>query len=76
MVGMLQIITYLLCVYLVFKAVEIFTIGLASQGDCRIAARFVGILAILAAIGLAAYFVNAIDTQAQAVASSVNRYLR
>jgi hypothetical protein len=62
MVGMLQIMTHLLCYYLVFKAVEILNIGLASQGDgCRIAARFVGILAILAA---------------QAVASSVNRYIR
>jgi hypothetical protein len=30
MVGMLQIITYLLCVYLVFKGVEIFQIALAS----------------------------------------------
>jgi len=76
MVGMLQIITYLLCVYLVFRAVEIFTIGLASQGDCRIAARFIGILAILAAIALASYFVFAIDTQAHAVAASVNRYIR
>jgi hypothetical protein len=30
MVGMLQIITYLLCIYLVFKGVEIFQIALAS----------------------------------------------
>lgn len=31
MVGMLQIITYLLCVSLVFKGIEIFQIALASQ---------------------------------------------
>ena len=44
MLGMLQIITYLLCVYLVFKAFEILQIALMSNRDDRVAARvFLGI---------------------------------
>jgi hypothetical protein len=76
MVGMLQIITYLLCVYLVFKAVEIFNIGLASNSDIRDASMAIGALAIIASIVLSIYFTNVIDGQAQAVASSMHRYIR
>jgi hypothetical protein len=73
---MLQIITYLLCVYLVFKAVEIFNIGLASSSELRGAAMAVGALAIVASIFLAVHFSNLIDTQAQAVASSLKSMVR
>ena len=76
MVGMLQIITYLLCVYLVFKAVEIFTIGLASSSEIRGVSMAIGVLAIIASVALAIHFGDAIDAQAHAVASSINRYIR
>lgn len=64
MVGMIQIITYLLCVYLVFKGVEILQIALASprtDGSRRLALLFgaamVGI-SILAAIGFAVWITD------------------
>lgn len=49
MAGMLQIITYLLCVYLVFKGFEIFQIALTgSQEQSRNAAMVIGVLFIRA----------------------------
>jgi hypothetical protein len=76
MVGMLQIITHLLCYYLVFKAVEIFNIGLASSSEIRGVSMAIGVLAIIASVALAIHFGDAIDAQAHAVASSINRYIR
>lgn len=35
MVGMLQIITYLLCIYLVFKGIEIFQIANVKSREAR-----------------------------------------
>jgi hypothetical protein len=75
MLGMLQIITYLLCVYLVFKAVEIFQIALASDGKCRVPARVIGVIALGAGIMLAFYFTNAIDQHAMSVSESM-KHLR
>lgn len=59
MLGMLQIITYLLCVYLVFKGVEIFQIALVNntpenKGALRLGAVML-IISILAAIGFAVW---------------------
>jgi len=71
MVGMLQIITYLLCVYLVFKAVEIFNIGLASSSEIRGVSIAIGVLAIIASVALAIHFGDAIDAQAGSVKSIV-----
>ncbi len=69
MVGMLQIITYLLCIYLVFKGFEILQIALMSNREDRSAGMIVGTLLLVIAIGAAAMFVKMIDTQASAVGS-------
>jgi uncharacterized membrane protein len=67
MIGMLQIITYLLCVYLVFKGFEILQVALASSKEDRGAIILIGILAVAVAFLAALYFVHAIDAQAAAV---------
>jgi hypothetical protein len=66
MVGMLQIITYLLCVYLVFKGVEIFQLALTSaRADGSRAIGFVvGAVMIGASIIAAAVFSFWITDQA------------
>jgi len=63
-VGLLQIITYLLCIYLVFKGVEIFQIALASQraDKSRMVALMIGgvmtMVSIVVAIGFAVWITD------------------
>lgn len=71
MVGMLQIMTYLLCLYLVFKGFEILQIALASPRENRTPAILIGVLFVVVSIAAASYFVKAIDEQAHAVGSRV-----
>lgn len=74
MVGMLQIITYLLCVYLIFKGIEIFQIALMSGTDSK-TRQLVGFIVGFVMIGIsivAAYvFVGWIDSQASSVGNSM-----
>lgn len=70
MVGMLQIITYLLCVYLVFKGVEIFQIAYMSTSDKRDNGIALGTLMIAAAVIAALVFYVWIDSQAASIANS------
>jgi glucose-6-phosphate-specific signal transduction histidine kinase len=72
MIGMLQIITYLLCVYLVFKGFEILQIALMSPIENKAGGVVIGILLLVISIGAAFYFTSAIDTQAAAVSRSTN----
>ena len=58
MVGMLQIITYLLCIYLIFKGFEILQIALMSNREDRSAGMLIGTLLLVIAIGAAAVFVS------------------
>ncbi len=67
---MIQILTYLLAVYLVFKGFEILQIALMSSRADRTAGIIVGVLAIVFALGAAGYFVDMADTQAKSVSSS------
>lgn len=69
---MIQILTYLLCVYLVFKGVEIFQIALMSARASRAAGLVIGVIAIVGSIAAAAHFTNWIDQQARSVSSSSN----
>ena len=72
MVGMLQIITYLLCVYLVFKGVEILQLsitGHAATGWKGILGRVIGVVAVVTSIAAASAFWRFIDAQAQSVAN-------
>jgi len=69
MIGMLQIMTYLLCFYLVFKGFEILQIALMSARDDRAGGITIGVLMLVVSVTLAFYFVHAIDAQATSVAS-------
>lgn len=67
MVGMLQIITYLLCVYLVYKGVEIFQLGYVAPDDRRRTAVTVGVVAVSLAILVSLVTVFWINAQANRV---------
>jgi len=69
MIGMLQIITYLLCVYLVYKGFEILQIALMSSREDRTMGLVIGAIAVIVAVGVALLFVKMIDAQATAVSS-------
>jgi uncharacterized membrane protein (DUF485 family) len=67
MVGMLQIITYLLCVYLIYKGVEIFQVALMSNRANRTGGIVIGTLAIIISVIAAGAFIFMIDKQAASV---------
>lgn len=69
MIGMLQIMTYLLCVYLVFKGFEILQIALMSNREDRAGGIAIGVLFVLISIGAAYTFTKMIDAQATAVST-------
>lgn len=71
MVGMLQIITYLLCIYLVFKAVEIFQIAYVSKGNKRDTGVRVGIVFIVLSVIIAVGFTLWADNQAESISNSL-----
>jgi hypothetical protein len=70
MVGMVQILTYLLCVYLVFKGFEILQIALASTRTDRTLLLAIGVIAIGVSVVVAQLFVKMIDAQAAAVGNA------
>jgi hypothetical protein len=49
-VGMIQIVTYVLAVYLVMKGIEILQIGLAPTRENRDAVIAIGVLALVVCI--------------------------
>lgn len=71
MVGMLQILTYLLCIYLVFKAYEIFQIAYVSTSDKRTAAMRNGIILIVLSVIIAIGFVLWADIQAESIETNL-----
>jgi len=73
MVGMLQIITYFLCVYLVFKGIEIYQIAQMSSRDDRKAGLRLGTAMILVSVIAAGIFYVLINMQAESVGSSMPR---
>lgn len=72
MAGMLQIITYLLAAYLVFKGVEIFQIALSSSRENRTVPLMIGGMAIVASILVAALAVTLQDAQAKSLSSATS----
>lgn len=70
MAGMLQIITYLLCVYLIFKGIEIFQIALMSSRERRAPGLILGVIAIVVAVACATMFMKWIDQQASVMSQS------
>jgi hypothetical protein len=71
MAGMLQIITYLLCVYLIFKGVEILQIALMSSREDRAFGLVIGVMSLLICIGAAYFFYTFINSQAGAMSRSM-----
>jgi Na+(H+)/acetate symporter ActP len=72
MIGMLQILTYLLALYLVMKGIEILQIGLASARQNRSDLIAIGVLSVIVCIAGASFFVVMQDNQAQSVSSSAS----
>lgn len=70
MVGMIQILMYLLAFYLVLKGVEILQIALASNRPARGGIVLFGAFVLAASVLAAAAFVGMQDQQAQSVGSA------
>lgn len=73
MVGMLQIITYLLCVYLVFKGIEIWQIANVKSRENDGRGLYLGTAMIVISVILALVFYVLIDMQAEKVGSGMPR---
>jgi hypothetical protein len=74
MVGMLQIITYLLCVYLVFKGIEIWQIANVKSSETDGRGLSLGAAMIVIAVIAAMVFVVWINNQAESVSNTVPRF--
>jgi len=70
MVGQIQILAYMLAVYLVYKGYEIFHIALVSTSDKKKIGMIIGALAFVGSIGFAAFFVWLMEEQASKVGSN------
>ena len=71
MVGMIQILTYLLCIYLVFKGIEIYQIANMSTKEKKGGGIALGIISIILTIIIAIAFVYWIDTTASNISNSI-----
>lgn len=72
MVGLMQIMIYMLAVYLVFKGVEIFQIALMSVRSNRTGGMIIGILAVTIAIVAAGGFTFWADQVATSIGDRMN----
>jgi hypothetical protein len=72
MIGMLQILTYLLCFYLVVKGLEVLQIALASSRPNRTPLIILGALTLVACIIAAFVFVGLQDSQAVSSAGAAS----
>lgn len=72
MVGLMQIMIYMLAVYLVFKGVEIFQIALMSVRSNRTGGMIIGILAVAIAIIAAGGFSLWADQVAASIGERMN----
>lgn len=70
MAGMLQILTYLLCFYLIIKGIEILQIGLSSDRAGRSGVITLGALTLVACVIGAFVFTNMQDQQAISMSRS------
>jgi hypothetical protein len=72
MVGLMQIMIYMLAVYLVFKGVEILQIALMSTRTNRTMGIIIGILAIALAIMAGGGFTFWAELQAASISDRMN----
>ena len=73
MAGMLQILTYLLAVYLVVKGIEVLQIALASTREKRGGIIALGVLTLIVCILAAGSLTYMQDIQARAMSQSMGR---
>ena len=73
MVGILQIITYLLCVYLVFKGIEIYQIAKMSSREDRQGGLSLGTIMIIISVVAALVFAGWVTSQAESIGNSMPR---
>lgn len=73
MVGLMQIMIYLLCIYLVYKGAEIFQIALVSNSPNKNTGITIGIIAIAAAvvISLGAFLMT--ESMVSSIGENMNR---
>lgn len=74
MLGMMQVVVYMLAFYFVLKGVEILQIGLASGRTDRKALIIIGAISIAVCAAAAFGFVKMGDDQARASSSNVSPY--
>ncbi len=75
MVGLMQIMIYLFCVYLIYKGVEIFQIAFVSvENRTRQIGIFIGGIAIIAAIGIAGIALKMADDLSEKIGNNMPRY--
>lgn len=72
MVGLMQIMIYMLAVYLVFKGIEIFQIALMSNRDGRTIGLVLGVACIGVALVAGVGFSYWADTLAQSIGDRMN----
>jgi len=72
MIGILQIMTYLLCVYLVFKGVEIFQIALMSSEEKKGMGLAIGGIMIIVSLVCAVGFSYWVDVQAESISGAIS----
>jgi uncharacterized membrane protein HdeD (DUF308 family) len=70
MAGMLQILTYLLAVYLIVKGIEVLQIALASSRTDRSGPIAVGVLTLIGCVIAALIFISWQDSQAHSLSTS------
>ncbi len=70
----MQIMIYMLAVYLVFKGVEIFQIALVSpkEGPSRPVGIVIGVIGIVIAVGAGLFFVMMADDMAHSIGDRMN----
>lgn len=66
---MLEILGFMLCVYLIFKGVEIYQIGIASRPERKTEVSIIGNIMLVAGVIVAVVFVIWILNQAQSIPS-------
>ena len=71
MAGMLQIITYLLAVYLIVKGVQVLMTALASSREERGGMIIGGVITLVVCVMAAAYFTTMQDQQATSMSRSM-----
>ena len=75
MIGMLQILTYLLAVYLVVKGVEVLQIALASPRENRGFIIVIGIFTLIGCIIAAVVLVVMQENQAMSIGKSMDNII-